>query len=159
MTFSTPSTLIKANLGLALLLLLGACGGGSSTTPASGSPVGPTRAAGCPSALVSAVLVCGAGTPITSAQLTAIVGTYNNGSANIADQLFVTNRGTVYYGTSPTEYTPSSSCVAGSDALLTFSTTSRILFSISSTAVTANGNAPTSPVTPVNNAAQSSCQF
>ena len=158
MTFSTPSTLIKATLGLAFLALLGACGGGSSTTAASGSPVGPTRAAGCPSALASAVLVCSTGA-ITSAQLTAIVGTYNNGSANIADQLFVTNRGTVYYGNSPTEYTPTSSCAVGNDALLAFTPGNRILFTISSTTVTANGNAPTSPVTPVNNAAQSSCQF
>lgn len=166
-----PSTLLSSRLrvsgtsriGLIHLLcmvVLSACGGGNSgTSVVTGNPVGPARAAGCPSAAVTAVLACPGGTVITPAELTAIIGTYNNGSANLADQLFVVSRGTVFYGASPTEFTPVSSCRVGNDVVLSFAGTNRIAFTISSTAVTANGNAPTSPATPVTNAAQSSCQF
>jgi hypothetical protein len=151
--------LLSASLLPVMFASLSACGGSDSSLPPVVAAVGPTRAAACPSALPAVVLSCPTGTPVTTAQLTAIIGTYNNGSANLADQLFVSNRGTVYYGSSPTEYTPVTYCQVGSDALLSFAGTNRIAFTISSTAVVANGNAPTSPATPVNAAAQSSCQF
>jgi hypothetical protein len=142
-------------INLLCMVVLSACGGGNSgTSVVTGNPVGPARAAGCPSALVTAVLACPGGTVITPAELTAIIGTYNNGS----DQLFVNTIGTVFYGVSA-GFAPVSSCRVGNDVVLSFASSNSITFTISSTAVTANGNVPTSPATPVTNAAQSSCQF
>ena len=122
--------------------------GGSTTPPGT---VGPVRAANCPSVATTLVPACPAGTAASLAQLTAITGTYDN--------LFITNRGTAYYGASPNEYTPTSMCAAGDDVVLNFTTGVRLAFVISSTSVTVDGNAPTSPATPMNSVPQSSCQY
>jgi hypothetical protein len=69
----------------------------------------------------------------------------------------VTDRGTVYYGTSSTEYTPTFYCAGGGGVFLNLPASGSIFFSFNDTAIIASGNAPTHPVTPIN-AAQSSCQ-
>lgn len=159
--FRLPSRWIWGALTMAALLA--GCGGGDDPMPAaslSGATVGPVRAANCQSVATTLVPACPAGTAASLAQLTAIIGTYGNSGSSLAQQLFISNRGTAFYGTSPTEHTPTSMCTTGGgDVVLNFTPGVRLVFVMDSTSVTASGNAPTSPPTPMNNVPQSSCQY
>jgi hypothetical protein len=161
-------------------MTLSACGGGGSSTtspntatsPAGTSTstqtpstptatVGPARAATCPSAAANLTLSCTQGTtPATAAQVTAIVGTYGTSP----NELFVTNRGTVYFGASPTEYTPAGGiCQVGSaDTIVMYfsnAANSRLIYTIGSSAVTVTGNVPNTSNTSLTAQAQTSCQY
>ena len=146
--------------------LLSACGGGStSTSPtvALPQPV-PMPVAGCPVATAVPNACPAPGETPSLGQFNAIIGTYDNGGSTLAQQLFVTPTGDVFYGASSTAYTPSRICrtTAGSSTVVVNFTTpsvARILFDITATGVTALGNVPTTPATAINNAARSDCRF
>ena len=146
--------------------LLSACGGGttSTPTPVPAAQVLPMQAAGCPVATAVPIACPAPGETPSLAQFNAIIGTYDNGGSTLAQQLFVTPTGDVFYGASSTAYTPSRICLttAGSSTVVVNFTTpaiSRIFFDITATGVTALGNVPTTPATPINNATRSDCRF
>lgn len=142
-------------------------GGSGGTVPVSVAPGGTATATGCPSggAGTTAVYSCTAvaGTAITSADADQFVGTYSNGSAtNGSTDLYVGQGLTAYYGLSGTAYPVVSACKQPDGTLyVTYDAAGsrRLVFSQTGAAKSVGGSIPTSPVTLVNSAAQTSCNY
>ena len=147
-----------------------ACGGGSGSPTPPPLPSAPAPApapapsgGACPAPVATITYSCTASTALTAmtaAQYQLLIGTYDNGGTSLANQLFVASNGNMFYGASPTAYPITSYCVNGPNAftLYTQNNTARVSFSVSGTAVTAQGTlGGTTPG--INQAPKSSCQF
>jgi hypothetical protein len=94
MQFASFTFFTLRSVAFAVAVALSGCGGGSSTTtPQSGTAVGPSRAGFCQTAVASVGLNCPSGTAMSREQLTAIIGTYDRGSS----QILIGSDGSTFY--------------------------------------------------------------
>ena len=124
----------------------------TTTTSSSGCPSG-----GAGTATYSCTALAGAAA-ITRADADQFVGVYNNGGTD----LYVGQGLTLYYAQSSASYAAVSACKQTDGSLyVTYNTagSNRLVFTQTGAAKIVGGSIPTSPVTPVTNAAQTSCFF